>query len=191
MPKQKITKEMVVNAAFELARDGGMEQVLVKNIAGSLGCSVQPVYSYLKNMKELGREVEKKAAQFVREYVTAHIDQEDLFRSTGRAYVELAKEEPHIFRIFVMYQREEATSLEEIYHLEANPEMAGRIADMLHISEAGARQLHLNMLIYTTGLGTILATASPEIPEEEIYRQQKLAYQAFLSQAEKEREEEE
>ena len=42
MPKQKITKEMVVNAAFELARSGGMEQVLVKSIAEKLGCSVQP-----------------------------------------------------------------------------------------------------------------------------------------------------
>lgn len=33
MPKQRITKEMVVIAAFELARQGGMEQVIVKNIA--------------------------------------------------------------------------------------------------------------------------------------------------------------
>lgn len=191
MPKQKITKEMVVNAAFALARDGGMEQVLVKNIAGNLGCSVQPVYSYLKNMKELRREVEKKAAEFVREYVLAHMDKEDLFGSTGRAYVGLAKEEPHIFRIFIMYQREGISSLEELYSMEANPEMVGEIADKLHISAAGARQLHLNMLIYTMGLCTILATASPGIPKEEIYRQQKLAYEAFLSQAEKRREESE
>ena len=33
MPKQRITKEMVVNAAFEIARKSGMEQVMVKNIA--------------------------------------------------------------------------------------------------------------------------------------------------------------
>ena len=33
MPKQRITKEMVVDAAFEIARNSGMEQVLVKNIA--------------------------------------------------------------------------------------------------------------------------------------------------------------
>lgn len=36
MPKQRITKEMVIEAAFELARQGGLEQVLVKNIAGPL-----------------------------------------------------------------------------------------------------------------------------------------------------------
>ena len=55
MPKQRITKEMVVNAAFELARAGGMEQVLVKTIAERLGCSVQPIYSYCNNMEELRR----------------------------------------------------------------------------------------------------------------------------------------
>ena len=41
MPKQKITREMVVGAAFQLAREGGMERVLVKDIAARLGCSLQ------------------------------------------------------------------------------------------------------------------------------------------------------
>ena len=46
MPKQRITKEMVVEAAFTLARDGGMQEVTVKAIAEKIGCSVQPIYSY-------------------------------------------------------------------------------------------------------------------------------------------------
>ena len=33
MPTQRITKDMVINAAFEIARAGGMEQVMVKTIA--------------------------------------------------------------------------------------------------------------------------------------------------------------
>ena len=35
MPKQRITKEMVVEAAFEIAREQGMEQVVVKSIAAA------------------------------------------------------------------------------------------------------------------------------------------------------------
>ncbi len=53
MPKQRITKEMIVDAAFSLARTDGMEQVLIKNIARKLGCSVQPIYSYCENMEGL------------------------------------------------------------------------------------------------------------------------------------------
>ncbi len=32
MPKQRITKEMIVDAAFEIAKTEGMEQVLIKNL---------------------------------------------------------------------------------------------------------------------------------------------------------------
>ena len=53
MPKQRITREMVLDAAFSIAREQGMEQVLVKNIAGRLGCSVQPIYSYCQSMEAL------------------------------------------------------------------------------------------------------------------------------------------
>ena len=45
MPKQKITKEMVVDTAFDIARQDGMDRVLIKKIAGKLGCYVQPIYS--------------------------------------------------------------------------------------------------------------------------------------------------
>ena len=58
MPKQRITKEIVVSAAFEIARTCGMEQVMVKTIAEKIGCSVQPIYSYCKNMDSLRQEVE-------------------------------------------------------------------------------------------------------------------------------------
>ena len=69
MPKQRITKEMVVDAAFEIARNSGMEQVMVKSIADRIGCSVQPIYSYCKNMDGLRRDVYAEIVRFIREYV--------------------------------------------------------------------------------------------------------------------------
>ena len=68
MPKQRITKEMVVEAAFEIARNDGTEQVLVKNIAEKIGCSVQPIYSYCRNMDGLKADVTGRALEFVREF---------------------------------------------------------------------------------------------------------------------------
>ncbi len=182
MPKQKITKEMVVNAAFELARSEGMEQVLVKNIAGKLGCSVQPIYSYCKNMEGLRRDVIKQAERFIQEYLIAHIDKSDLFRSTGQAYIQIAKDEPNIFKIFILHQREGISSLDELYQSETNPQTAKVIADELNISISQAKMLHLNMLIYTIGIGTIFSVTTPGIPAEEIFNQQEMAYQAFLKQ---------
>lgn len=96
---------MVVNAAFEIARSSGMEQVMVKNIADKIGCSVQPIYSYCNNMDGLRQDVIEKVNCFIQEYVTNHIDINDLFRSSGHAYIRLAKEEPHLFKIFILHQR--------------------------------------------------------------------------------------
>lgn len=182
MPKQRITKEMVVEAAFDLAREKGMEQVLVKSIAEKLGCSVQPIYSYCQSMEGLLQDVYVRIRQFIREYLDQHIDKEDFFRSTGYAYIKLAKEEPNIFKMFVLHQREGIASLDDLYCSEAGPRVAEFIAQTLHIDASAARVLHQNMLIYTVGIGTILATASPGIPAEEIQGQLENAYQAFLEQ---------
>lgn len=183
MPKQRITKEVVVDAAFEIARQNGMEKVLVKNIAKKLGCSVQPIYSYCNNMDGLREAVGNKARDFIKEYIVSHIDKKDLFRSTGRAYIQLAKEEPHILKIFILQERRNISSLKDIYETETNPQVAQVIAEDLDISVEMARQLHMNMLIYTIGLGTIFSVSSPGIPIEEIFLQQEQAYQAFVNNA--------
>lgn len=190
MPKQKITREMVVDAAFELARTGGMEQVLVKNIAERLGCSVQPIYSYCENMEELRTAVAERAQLFIRAYAAAHIDKDDLFRSTGRTYLQIAKEEPHLHKIVTFKKRNGIASLDDLYQSETNPQMAQIIAGTLGISIEKAKQLHLNMLIYTLGISTIFSVAAPGISTEEIYVQQELAYQAFLKNALEEKEHE-
>ena len=43
MPKQKITKEMILDAAFTLLRTKGHEAVNARSIASQAGCSVQPI----------------------------------------------------------------------------------------------------------------------------------------------------
>lgn len=182
MPKQRITKEMVVRAAFEIAKDNGMEQVMVKNIADRLGCSVQPIYSYCKNMDALRREVTERANAFIQDYITAHLDKNDLFRSCGHAYIRLAKEEPHLFRIFILQERNGISSLDDLYQSETDPQIDIFIAEKLHISIEKARQLHLHMLIYTIGIGTIFSMTTPGIAPEEIDAQLETAYETFLKQ---------
>lgn len=183
MPKQRITKEMVIETAFTLARAGGMEQVLVKNIAEKLGCSVQPIYSYCSNMEGLRQEVIACASVYVRKFVAERVDPDDMFRSTGRAYVQVAREEPQLFKLFILHRRTGVSSLEELYAAEANPQMAEAIAKQRHISVEAAKRLHLHMLIYTIGIGTVFSVTDPGIPVEEVFSQQEAAYGAFLKQA--------
>ena len=84
MPKQKITREMVIEAAFDIARREGMEKVIVKNIADKLGCSVQPIYSYCSNMEGLKAALTERTGTFMKEYLAAHIEKRKrLFQEHG------------------------------------------------------------------------------------------------------------
>lgn len=186
VPKQKITREMVVDAAFALAREGGMEQVLVKNIAARLNCSVQPIYSYCRNMEELRRAVEQRTADYMADYLSSRLDPDNLFQSTGRAHIQFAREEPELFKIFILRRREGVSSLDELYRQEASPELAEIIAAQLGLDVTAARRLHLDLLIYTVGLGTIFSVTTPGISADEMFAHQERAYQAFLNHAREE-----
>lgn len=189
MPKQRITREMVLDAAFAIAREQGMEQVLVKNIAGRLKCSVQPIYSYCESMEALRDEVSRRACEAARAFVAERIDAGDRFCTTGRAWLELAQREPQLFRLFLAHPRRDAASWEDLYRAETDPSIAGEIARGLGLSEDAARRLHLQMLIYTVGLGTIFATT--QIPADEVFARQEDAYEAFFRQAMQKNEREE
>ena len=128
MPKQKITKEMVVETAFQLAREGGMERVQVNPIAVRLGCSVQPIYSYCQNMDGLRRDVYARVRDFVHETLA---QTDGSFQATGQAYVRLAREEPELFKLFALCPREGVASLDDLYRAEASPAMAEAIAGEL------------------------------------------------------------
>lgn len=188
MPKQRINREMVVDAAFSIARREGIAQVLVKRIAEELHCSVQPIYSYLSNMDELRKAVADKAASHMQEYMARHIDPADPFRSTGYAYVRYAREEPHLFQLFIQRKRDYVHTLDDLYGRDADLRVPQHIAQKLGIPLEKAKELHLNMLIYTTGVGAIMAT-SPDVPEDEMLKRLENAHQAFMGMTLKNKEE--
>lgn len=185
MPTQKLTKDMVVNAAFTMAREKGMEAVRVKELAQALGCSVQPIYTYCGSMEGLREAVEEETAEFVRDYVSRYRDPADPFRSTGLAYLQLAREEPRLYQIFFS-QRREGGSWEELYGREADPERAGALAAELGLTKGAARGLHLHMILYTAGVGHVLAACGGEMDVDKAAAQLESAYRAFLRQAREE-----
>lgn len=186
MPVQKITREMVVDAAFAIARREGVEQVLVKNLARQLGCSVQPIYSYCESMDGLRQALVERTGQYLREYVAARLDLKDYFRSTGLAHLSFAREEPHLYKLYFLRRRPDFHSVQDIYEKECTPQVAEYLSSSLGIPLERAKALHLHMVLYSVGISAILATSQSDIPIEELTAQLELAQSAFQAQAIKE-----
>lgn len=68
-PKVKVTKEMVLNAAFEITRADGIEAVNAKNVAAYLKCSTQPVMYNFATIEELKLAVFDKAFEYMKKRV--------------------------------------------------------------------------------------------------------------------------
>ena len=60
--KKQITRDMILSAALELLKGGGMGAVNVKSLARRLDCSTQPIYLSFDNMDALRRELSSLAA---------------------------------------------------------------------------------------------------------------------------------
>ena len=56
-PRTKITKDMIINAAFEIIRDDGADMINARKIAEKLKCSTQPVLYQFKSMEKIKNAV--------------------------------------------------------------------------------------------------------------------------------------
>ena len=60
-PKARITREMILDAAYAIAREQGTEQINARTISARLGCSTQPVLYHFDHIEDIRREVYRMA----------------------------------------------------------------------------------------------------------------------------------
>lgn len=60
-PKPKITKQMILDASFAIAREQGYELINARTIAEKLNCSTQPVMYNFKTIEEIREETYRLA----------------------------------------------------------------------------------------------------------------------------------
>lgn len=93
--KAKVTKEMIVDAAFVIAREAGVENINARIVSERLHCSTQPVMYHFATMEELKRTVYAKADLYHSEYLmTMKKPPKGAALGIGMNYIRFAIEEP-------------------------------------------------------------------------------------------------
>ena len=94
-PKPKITRDMVIDAAFEVARKTGAENINARTVSKKLNCSTQPVMYHFATIENLRKAAYKKADEYHTEYLMNIPEtQEDIMLGIGLNYIRFAIEEP-------------------------------------------------------------------------------------------------
>lgn len=180
MPKQRITKELISDIAFNLVRARGYEQLVVKNIADEIGCSVQPIYSYFGNMEELRKAVLDAAMKFYSEFIYSRVDQDCILESMARANVAFAKYETNLFKLLFLQKLNGLNSFNDIYEWMGDKQATKQLAEKLLLSEEKVSEIYVMLIIFTHGVATMIATGGADISDDESAAMLEKAYKAFV-----------
>ena len=96
-PKQRITREMILERSFEMFCREGMEVVNARSVAKALNCSTQPIFSYFSGMQDLKTTLEEKAKEQFQDALRVDDQPGDPLVSIGCAYTRFAAEQPYLF----------------------------------------------------------------------------------------------
>ena len=167
-PKTKITRDMVVDAAVEVARESGYESINARTVAAQLRCSTQPVMSHFATIDSLKRAAFKRVDQLHSEFLLRVPPGQDPVLGIGLNYVRFAVEEPQLFRfLFQSGYPEERNLLEMIGSDELIPVLAA-MQEGCGLNAEQTRQVFLTVALFAHGYASIIANNNLEFYEKRI-----------------------
>lgn len=180
-PSVRITEELILDAAVELVRERGADSVNARELAKTLGCSVQPIFRVFGSMENLKQQLYKRAEGMFDAIMTQEIARWGIpFLGRNLAYVEFANEERNLYRfLFGSGVREAGSILERIKEQQGQAK-ADQISAMMGISETQARQLTEDTWLITQGLAALAAENPSKLREEEMVRLLNVVAESFM-----------
>ena len=170
-PKIKITETAILDAAIEITRDNGISGVNARELAKSLGCSVQPVFRCFQSMDNLKQDLYQKAGNIFDEYMRRGMECHKIaFLGMGLAYIDFAKKEKNLFKFLFMSDGFKGKSILDMIKDNGNQEIVHMISGMTGLDFKSAEQLFLSIWLTTHGIASMMATNDCDFSEEQMVR---------------------
>lgn len=156
-PRARYTREQIIEVAFEMARETGIESIAARELGKRLGTSSSPIFTAFKNMEELCAEVRKRAMfafenDFVQEAAT--------FKEVGIKMIQFASEEPKLFQLLFMQESQTPQSINGM--VASLGDTVGVCLDLIErdyqLSRSLAELLFQQVWIYTFGICVLIST---------------------------------
>lgn len=177
--KESITKQDILQAAFEMAKQEGIQEVTARKLAAKAGCSTQPIFRVYKNMDELYEDVIDLAiAHFEAFYDASPKGNDEPFVNLGLAYIHFASAEKHLFQMLFLGDKRGGRSLYELL----NGKNGNVVTEIRKASEKGAEspeELFMKMWIFIHGAASMTITGDYDLGQEETVKLLIEAYHSF------------
>ena len=184
-PKQKFSRQEIVEAALSLTRERGISAVTARDVGAMLGTSSKPVYTAFSSMADLKGAIYDAASKRFSDYCKDSMEQAEgpVYKALGRAYIEFARRERELFKLLFMSDYTEIPNAKDKDLVFS--EAVSLVRMQAGIEDAAARRLHTEAWIFVHGIATMIATATHDWTEDEIGCMTSDVYQALVARLKK------
>lgn len=174
-PKTRVSREMILDTAFQLVRQGGVEALNARTVAQKLNCSTQPVMYNFATVDELRQAVYEKADQYHSEFLMQPSDMMPML-ALGKNYIRFAYHEPQLFRFLFQSNQFSGQNLDTLISApEANPILEA-VAAAAGCSLETASVLLRRMFIMAHGYASLLANNAMKYDEDACIRDLEMVF---------------
>lgn len=169
----KIKKEDMLQAALDIVVEEGYAALNIKAVAKKLGCSTAPISWQFGGMDGLREELIPFAEQYMENtYYSLNENEFATFEQRGKGTIDLALDQPNLFRFLYMGDRNQLLSTGFAIQTETgngNHEFM-KMSQELGITSEQAVDFAMTMMVYTQGMATLIASGIVRDTKENMYR---------------------
>ena len=185
--KVKATKEMIIDAAFAVAREKGAENINARTVSEKLNCSTQPVMYHFATIEELKKAVYAKADRYHSEYLmNMRNPQKGAMLGIGMNYIRFAIEEPNLFRFLFQSNFFGGNTLLELIDAEELTPVLSVMQGALGVDMEQTKRVFMTVFLFAHGYASIIANNSLKYDEELINSHLEQAYIGAVLEAQEE-----
>lgn len=163
-PKSRITRQMILDASYQLVMESGIQALNVRSVAARLKCSTQPIMYHFTTMEELKSEV---YAVVSAQHTAIIMDVDPVTDpkpclTVSKRYIGFAMDNPQLFRFLFQSDRITNQTLQEMLESPRFAPFFDAMSEKLDITTKQAQQVFSSTLVATHGLSCLLANNSLE-----------------------------
>lgn len=155
---RKLSQDDIVNSAFELIAEIGLNNLSARSVAKQMGCSTQPIYQEFKSMADLRQHIFLKIDDYLQTEIFTKAITGDNVVDMGLSYIHFATHESELFKILFLDDYGGGERM-HTFSYEMFTKRAQEDATYAQLTGEQMNRLHNGTWITVTGLASLSCSA--------------------------------
>ena len=179
--KIRISKDMILDAAFEIVRKDGIEKLSNRELANKLKCSIRPIYYQFENVEEMQKELYIKIEQYFYKFLLDNmVEGIPKYKQIGINYIKFAKKEKKLFQTLFMSEMELTPDAFVSKAGDDYKEIEKLVKISTNLKEKDIKDFHTKMWIFSHGIATLVASGTVKLTESQVQELLSYEFQALM-----------